>query len=58
MLGFILLDLEKFGHPECEKPAAYVLIITALTAFYAMAHAVLKDIFGYDVVPMGGPIFK
>ena len=39
LIGFILLDLEKFVSEHFLEPAAYVLIITALTAFYAMAHA-------------------
>jgi len=39
LLGFILLDCEKFIDDSFLEPAAYILILTALTAFYAMAHA-------------------
>lgn len=53
LLGFILLVLEKFVGEQFLKPASWTLIITSLTAFYACGHAVLKDIFGYDILPMG-----
>ncbi len=55
LLGFILLDFEKFGNPSMGHVAAYVLIICALSAWYMMAHVIFLQIFGRDVLPCGKP---
>jgi uncharacterized protein len=56
LVGFVLLDLEHFGFPGLKTIAALELIACALAALYGMAHAVLMDAFGRDVLPMGGPV--
>lgn len=53
--GFILLDLAHFGYPAMTKVAAYVLIFCALNAWYMMAHVILKQVYGRDVLPVGKP---
>lgn len=55
LLGFILLDLAHFGYPAMSKVAAYVLIFCALNAWYMMAHVILMQIYGHDVLPVGKP---
>ncbi|MCE1229134.1 MAG: acetate uptake transporter [Firmicutes bacterium] len=58
LLGFVLLDLEHFGFPGLKLAASLDLIACALSALYGMAHVVLGDAFGRDVLPMGGPLFE
>ena len=55
LVGFILLDLAHFGYPAMSKVAAYVLIFCALNAWYMMAHTILMQIYGHDVLPVGKP---
>lgn len=55
VLGFILVDLAHFGHPAMGKVSAYVLIFGALNAWYVMAHVILLDVLGRDVLPLGEP---
>lgn len=55
VLGLILLDLAHFGHPAMGKVGAFVLIFSALNAWYIMAHIVFLDILGRDVLPVGDP---
>lgn len=55
LLGFILLDLAHFGFPFLTRVAGFELIVTALLAWYVMAHIVLLDVSGRDVLPVGKP---
>jgi len=55
LIGFVLLDLAHFGYPEMTVVAGYELILTALSAWYVMAHIVFADVFGRDVLPVGKP---
>lgn len=58
LVGFILLDLAHFGFPELKTVAGYELMLCALSAWYVMAHAVFADVFGRDVLPVGGAWIK
>jgi succinate-acetate transporter protein len=55
LIGFILLDLEKFGFPALGKVAGFELMVCALSALYLMAHAVYAQVFGRSVLPVGKP---
>ncbi len=55
LLGFIGLDLAHFGFPGVTKPTAVILILCALNAWYMMAHVILMDVYGKDVLPVGKP---
>jgi succinate-acetate transporter protein len=55
LVGFILLDLAHFGYPGLTVVASYELMLTAAAAWYIMAHLVLADVFGRDVLPVGKP---
>ncbi len=55
LVGFILLDLAHFGLPSLKKVAGYELMVCALLAWYTMAHIILGDVFGKDVLPAGKP---
>ena len=55
VIGFILLDLEHFGFPSMLRPAAIVLILCALNAWYMMAHVIFNQVFGMDILPVGKP---
>jgi len=55
LIGFIGLDLAHFGFPALTKPTAVVLILCALNAWYMMAHVILMDLYGRDVLPVGKP---
>ena len=55
LIGFVLLDLAHFGYPEMTVVAGYELMLTALSAWYVMAHIVFADVFGRDVLPVGKP---
>jgi uncharacterized protein len=54
-VGFILLDLAHFGLPHLMVPAAIVLIICALNAWYMMAHVIFMQVFDMDILPVGKP---
>ncbi len=56
LVGFILLDLAHFGFPAMTKVAGVELILCALSALYMMAHVIFLDLFGRDVLPVGGPV--
>ena len=58
LAGFVLLDLEHFGFPGMKPVAAVELIACALAALYGMAHAVVLDVTGRDLLPMGSPWVK
>jgi hypothetical protein len=55
LIGFVLLDLAHFGYPGITVVAGYELMLTALSAWYVMAHIVFADVFGRDVLPVGKP---
>jgi hypothetical protein len=56
-VGFILLDLEKFGFGESLGFWAGVdLTACALLAWYMMAHVIYLDLFGRDILPVGKPL--
>jgi len=57
VIGFILLDLTMWGHPEMKVFAAWDLIVCALTAWYMMFHVIFLGVFGSDVLPVGSPLF-
>jgi len=57
LTGFILLDLAHFGMESLEVVAGYVLMATAFSAWYIMAHIIFADTFGRDVLPVGKPWF-
>ncbi|NTU78536.1 MAG: acetate uptake transporter [Chloroflexales bacterium] len=58
IIGFILLDLSKFGFPGLGVVAGYELMACALMAWYVMAHLIFLDLFGRDVLPVGAPWLK
>jgi len=58
LIGFILLDLAHFGFPGLTKVAGFELMVCALLAWYTMAHIILADVFGKDVLSAGKPWFK
>jgi hypothetical protein len=58
LIGFILLDLSKFGFPSLTVVAGYELMLCALGAWYVMAHLIFLDLFGRDVLPVGAPWLK
>jgi uncharacterized protein len=53
--GFVLLDMAQFGFPGAKPLAAYDLIGCALGAWYVMAHLILADLYGRDLLPVGKP---
>ena len=55
LFGFVLLDMAQFGFPGAKPLAAYDLIGCALGAWYVMAHLILADLYGRDVLPVGKP---
>lgn len=56
LIGFILLDLVFWGHPELKPIAAWDLIVCALCAWYMMFHVIFMGLFGRDVLPVGKPL--
>jgi len=56
LAGFIMLDLAHFGYPNITVFAGYELMLTALMAWYIMAHLIYADVFGRDVLPVGKPL--
>lgn len=55
LTGFVLLDLAHFGYPRLTMVAGYELIVTALLAWYVMAHIIFLELYGKDVLPVGNP---
>lgn len=58
LIGFICLDFGHFGFPIMNKVAAIDLIICAFAAWYMMASAIINDLAGKAVLPLGPSIFK
>lgn len=56
LIGFVLLDLTFWGHPEFKAIASWDLILCALLAWYMMFHVVFLSVFGRDVLPVGKPL--
>ncbi len=56
LVGFILLDLAHFGFPALTRVAGFELILCALSALYMMASIIFQDVFGRDVLPVGGTV--
>ena len=56
LIGFALLDLAHFGFPELTFYAGLDLMVCAGLAWYMMAHLILADLYGRDVLPVGKPI--
>jgi hypothetical protein len=56
LLGFIGLDLSKWGFPEILPFAAWDLILCALSAWYMMFHLIYLDVFNRDLLPVGAPL--
>lgn len=52
-IGFILLILGHFGDPIFNKIAGFELIICAFAAWYMMAAAIINDLAGKSVLPLG-----
>jgi succinate-acetate transporter protein len=56
VIGFALLAAENFGFGDSlGAVAGYDLIICAGLAWYMMASAIFKDLWGRDVLPVGIP---
>jgi succinate-acetate transporter protein len=59
LLGFIGLDLVILGGMKNVLAiTAWDLIICALLAWYMMAHVIFLQVFGKNVLPVGGPLVK
>lgn len=57
LLGFIGLDLIILaGMKSLEVITAIDLILCALLAWYMMAHVVFLQVFGRNILPVGGPL--
>jgi len=56
VIGFVLLDLAHFGYPDLTRWAGWDLMVCAGLAWYMMAHVILADLFGRDVLPVGKPV--
>lgn len=57
-IGFIFLVIGHFGYPVFNKVAGFELIFCALGAWYMMAAAIINDLAGKTVLPLGNPIIK
>ncbi|ESQ16457.1 MAG: acetate uptake transporter [Thiohalocapsa sp. PB-PSB1] len=55
LIGFILLDLAHFGFPGLTVVAGYELMVCALSAWYMMAHVILNELYGKNLLPVGKP---
>jgi uncharacterized protein len=59
LLGFIGLDLVFLaGMKEVLTITAWDLIICALLAWYMMAHVIFAQVYGRNILPVGGPWVK
>ncbi len=57
VLGFIGLDLVFLaGMKNLMTITAWDLIVCALLAWYMMAHVIFLQVFGRNVLPVGGPL--
>lgn len=57
-IGFIFLTIGHFGVHVFNTIAAYDLLLCAGGAWYMMAAAILKDVCGRDILPLGTPLIK
>lgn len=59
-IGFVLLVMAHFGFPKelFTKLAGWDLMVCAALAWYMMAHVILGDLFGRDVLPVGKPVLN
>lgn len=59
-IGFILLDMAHFGFDKAlfTQLAGWDLMLCAALAWYMMAHVLLADLFGRDVLPVGKPVLN
>ncbi len=53
LIGFTLLVIGHFGNPLFNVIAGYELILCALSAWYMMAGAIINDLAGKEILPMG-----
>ena len=59
VLGFIGLDLVFLaGMKNLLTITAWDLVICALLAWYMMAHVIFLQVFGRNVLPVGGPLIS
>ncbi len=59
LLGFIGLDLVFLaGMKNLLTITAWDLVICALLAWYMMAHVIFLQVYGRNVLPVGGPLVK
>jgi len=59
LLGFIGLDLVFLsGMKNLLIITAWDLVVCALLAWYMMAHVIFLQVFGKNVLPVGGPLVK
>jgi succinate-acetate transporter protein len=57
VLGFIGLDLVFLaGMKNLMTITAWDLVVCALLAWYMMAHVIFLQVFGRNVLPVGGPL--
>lgn len=57
LLGFIGLDLVTLaGMKDLLTITAIDLIVCALAAWYMMAHVIFLQVFGKNILPVGGPL--
>ena len=57
LLGFIGLDLVFLaGMKNLMTITAWDLVLCAFLAWYMMAHAIFLQVFGRNVLPVGGPL--
>jgi len=59
LLGFIGLDLVFLaGMKNLLTITAWDLVVCALLAWYMMAHVIFLQVYGRNVLPVGGPLVK
>lgn len=57
LIGLVALIAEHFGGPESlATVSAVLMLITVGCVWYVMAHIVLGEAFGRDVLPVGKPV--
>ena len=57
LLGFIGLDLVFLaGMKNLLTITAWDLVVCALLAWYMMAHVIFLQVYGRNVLPVGGPL--
>lgn len=58
LIGFILLVIGHLANPIFNVIAGYELILCALSAWYMMAGAIINDLAGKEILPVGAPFIK